>query len=101
MAHELTIRKSGTAEMAYAGDTPWHGLGQQLAEGAPIETWLTAAGMDWRIQRSKVRYSTARDDAEGSQVWDDQHVLFRSDTKAPLGIVSDGYKAVQPREVVE
>ena len=30
MAHELTIRENGFTEMAFVGQTPWHGLGQQL-----------------------------------------------------------------------
>ena len=31
----------------------------------------------------------------------EQHVLFRSDTKAPLGVVSSRYQVVQPGDVVE
>jgi phage/plasmid-like protein (TIGR03299 family) len=100
MAHELTIRANSTAEMAFVGETPWHKLGQQLTEGAPIETWQVAAGMDWKIQRSKVRFHTSANPAD-FQTWDDQHVLFRSDTKAPLGMVSPGYKVVQPKTVLE
>lgn len=101
MAHELTITAAGTAEMAYVGEQPWHGLGQQLEEGASIDQWRVAAGMDWKIQRSRVRYAAERGDAAGSLVWADQHVLFRSDTRAPLGIVSDSYKVVQPGQVLE
>jgi phage/plasmid-like protein (TIGR03299 family) len=100
MAHELTIRANQTAEMAYVGETPWHGLGQQLERGAPIEQWQAAAGMDWRIQRSKVRYFANREGTEQLEM-PDQHVLFRSDTHAPLGLVSAKYKAVQPAHVLE
>jgi phage/plasmid-like protein (TIGR03299 family) len=32
---------------------------------------------------------------------DDQHVLMRSDTKAPLGIVSDKFKTVHPPQVLD
>jgi len=102
MAHEITIRNNGAAEMAYVGEKPWHGLGQELQPGAPIETWLSAAGMDWTVQRSKVRYATSKGaTADAFAEWPDYHVLMRSDTKAPLGMVSDDYKVVQPREVLE
>jgi phage/plasmid-like protein (TIGR03299 family) len=97
MVAAVTTRKNGFAEMAYVGETPWHGLGQQLTAGASIENWIVAAGMDWKINRSRVRYG---EDAN-QQIFDDHHVLFRSDTKAPLGIVSPKYKIVQPTEVME
>lgn len=97
MAHELTIRANGKAEMALVGEAAWHGLGQYLPAGASIEEWQVAAGMDWKIQRSKVRYSTGEELLEIP----DQHILFRSDTKAPLGNVSDKYKIVQPGAVLE
>jgi phage/plasmid-like protein (TIGR03299 family) len=102
MSHELTIRNNGTAEMAYVGDLPWHGLGQQLTAGASIEEWQAAAGMDWKIQRGFVRYATGRDQDETQ--WgkmDDKVVLFRGDNKNPLGVVTDSYEIVQPKAVVE
>lgn len=95
--HALTLRSNGFTEMAFVGETPWHHLGQQLTEGAPIEQWITAAGMDWQIRGSKVRYQS-----EGvGYIFPERIVLFRSDTKAPLGLVSPVYKPVQPREVIE
>jgi phage/plasmid-like protein (TIGR03299 family) len=93
----ITLRKSGKAEMAYVGDTPWHGLGQQLQVGLSIEEWQQAAGMEWAIKRARVRYG----EGDKARIIEDQHVLFRSDTKDPLGIVSDRFKIVQPREVLE
>lgn len=100
MAHELTTRANGFVEMAYTGDKPWHNLGQELEAGRSIEEWQTAAGLDWKIQRSKVRYFAARDESVQLEM-PEQHVLFRSDSKAPLGIVSDKYKVVQPGAVLE
>ena len=97
MSHEVTTRKNGMAEIAYVGDTPWHGLGQRLEEGASIEAWKVSAGMDWRICRSRVRCG----EGPSQQIYDDKHVLFRSDTKAPLSIVSHKYQVVQPGEVLE
>lgn len=103
MAHALTERSNGKVEMAYRGETPWHGLGQSLEAGQTIEQWITAAGMDWSIQRSKVRFATGRDQTAIEQFAEipDQHVLMRSDSKAPLGIVSERFKVVQPRQVLE
>lgn len=100
MAHELTIRKNGMAEMAYTGDTPWHGLGQELPEGATVAEFTTAAGMDWKINRSKIRFATTKD-AAAQTIMEGKHVLWRSDTKAPLSIVSSSYHIVQPRQVME
>src|SRR5579872_2331588 len=56
MAHQITV-VNGKASMAYAGAVPWHGLGQSLTPGQPIEVWLQEAGMDYTVLRSLVRYS--------------------------------------------
>jgi len=102
MSHEITLRAHGKAEMAYADDKPWHGLGQELVPGASIEEWQVAAGMDWKIQRAIVRYAIAHDSTPDSYMsMDDRHVLLRSDTKKGLGIVSDNFKIVQPGAVLE
>lgn len=102
MSHELTTRADGRVEFAYlASDgTPWHGLGQALEDGTSIDSWREAAGMDWRIRRSQVRYAVDRD-ASDFITLPEQHVLFRSDTNAPLGVVSNRYQVVQPGEVIE
>jgi phage/plasmid-like protein (TIGR03299 family) len=81
----------------------WHGLGQLMTTGASIEEWQKQAGMDYKVQRSVIRYATERDITTPDQfrTVDDKHVLFRSDTGAALGVVSDSYKVVQPTEVLE
>lgn len=100
MVAAVTVRKSGKVELAYVGATPWHGLGQSLGAGEPIEKWLVEAGMDWKVQRAEVRFPTEKN-AKSLVKWPEQHVLFRSDTKMPLGIVSDKYNIVQPKQVLE
>lgn len=101
MVAAVTVRKNGFAEMAYVGEKPWHGLGQELVAGANLETWKKAAGMDWTVQRGVVRYATERDSDLGIMQMPEQHVLFRQDTKQALGIVSPKYKIVQPGQVLE
>lgn len=97
MAHELSIRKNGFVEMAYAGDVPWHSLGNPMNKGEPLEKWVEKSGMDFLIKRTRVRYG----EGENTRIVDDSHILFRSDTKDFLGIVSSKYKVVQPIEVLE
>jgi phage/plasmid-like protein (TIGR03299 family) len=99
----ITIRKNGKAEIAYVGETPWHGYGDKLERGAPLEVWVVASGMNFSIQRSMVRYAVTRDaDVRAEYITiPDRHVLFRSDNKEHLGIVSDGFKVVQPIEILK
>lgn len=98
MAHELSIQ-AGRVEMAFVGDRRaiWHGLGNNLTEDASIDEWVVEAGFTHKICRSRVRFG----EGANQQIMDDRHVLFRSDTKAPLGIVSDDYEIHQPREILE
>jgi phage/plasmid-like protein (TIGR03299 family) len=104
MSHELTTNAiTKQVEFAYlqSDGLPWHGLGQAMPDGASIDQWRVAAGMDWKIQRAKVRYPVSHDPSVPMREIADKHVLLRSDTKDALGVVSDSYKVVQPAQVIE
>ena len=95
MAHQVE-------QMAYVGETPWHGLGNQLTQNQPIEIWAKEAGMDWRIESSNVSYMAQNERGQSIIMpYDEQRVLYRSDTHAPLSIVSQRYQEVQPLEILE
>lgn len=96
MAHEIDMTND-RANTAYVGDLPWHGLGQRLEDDATLDQWRIAAGLEWGVGMTPVMYPAGNvlHYAEGS------NVLYREDTNAPLGIVSDRYKVVQPNEVLE
>jgi len=98
MAHEIDNTK-GFSAIAYKGDTPWHKLGQQMQAGQTIEQWQTAAGMDFQIDEVPALYRTKAD----SNIYrvSGKKVLVRSDSGDSLAIVSNGYKVVQPKEVLE
>lgn len=98
MAHMID-ETTGRAAMAYTGATPWHGLGQALTPGASIETWTREAGLGYDVLESPVQYSTPA--SSELQRWPDRKVLHRSDTGAPLAVVSDGYRVVQPSEIMD
>lgn len=91
---------SQSKDMAYVGEKPWHGLGSKLEAGAPIETWIAAAGMNWSIMGQPALYRPLGDVAAPRPV-SGQQVLYRSDDYSALGIVGNGFQIVQPREVLE
>lgn len=96
MAH-LIESTNGKAEIAYAGQTPWHGLGQQLTANASIDVWRKEAGLDWEARLSPVVYTT---DGQIYSEMPNQNVIYRSDTSAPLGVVTNRYKVHQPADVL-
>ena len=105
--HQIDTTSIGRASYA-STQREWHGLGELLPQGQPLEVWATAAGMNYEVRRAYPRYATQRLDpanalipAQMLQAYTDKVVLFRSDTGAPLGMVSPKYKVVQPREVLE
>tara|TARA_R110000868_G_scaffold74804_2_gene216413 strand:- start:3514 stop:4485 length:972 start_codon:yes stop_codon:yes gene_type:complete len=96
MSHELDFSNS-QANFAHVGEKAWHGLGQQLEAGQPIEVWAKTAGLSHTVERSTVQYS-----ADGILLPHmSRDVLYRSDTKAPLGVVGKDYNIVQPADVLD
>ncbi|MDQ9853112.1 DUF932 domain-containing protein [Acinetobacter baumannii] len=95
MAHQIE-------QIAYVGETPWHGLGNQLSPNQPMEVWAQQAGMDWRIESSNVSYMAQNERGQSIIMpFEEQRVLYRSDTHAPLSVVSQRYQEVQPKEILE
>lgn len=97
MAHEIRII-GNRADIAYAGETPWHGLGQQLDPNADMTVWAEAAGFNFEIENVPALYMANDGLLRG---YPNRRTLLRSDTKEALSIVSGGYKVVQPAEVLD
>ena len=87
--------------MAYAGEMPWHGLGRKLPANESIDVWRRSAGMDWQIEESEVRYVVGKNGVGAINAFPEQKVLYRSDSRAPLAVVSKRYQVVQPGEILE
>lgn len=104
MAHQIDTTSIGRASYA-STEREWHGLGELMPAGQDLDTWAKAAGMEYKVQRATIRYATERLTPDAAlhnlKTIEEKVVLFRSDTGAPLGVVSDNYKVVQPREVLE
>lgn len=96
MSHELAFRADGSAAMAYVGATPWHGMGQTLVPGAPLDVWTEAAGLNWSalVVPSQYEYNG------GLIVSDNAFHMVRSDTGASLSVMSSRYTPAQPADIM-
>lgn len=98
MSHELYRDPvTGKVAFSYVGQAGWHGLGTMLTPNAPLSVWKQEAGFDWEIRQGDCCTLLTDDTAVRMP---ERQLLFRSDTLAPLAVVSDKYKVVQPLEVL-
>jgi phage/plasmid-like protein (TIGR03299 family) len=84
--------------MAYAGETPWHGLGTKIPSTASVDEVLVAAGLDWAAKLAPV-FFTPEGATEPRTTGD--RALYRGDTGAVLDTVGAQYVPVQNSEVLE
>jgi len=107
MVAAVTVRKNGFVEFAYTGEPAWHGMGNVLPQGMSLEAWQEAAGMDWTIVQTPAGMYVPERMVDGEILpagyveVEGKNVLYRSDNFAPLGVLSDSYKIVQPKEILE
>lgn len=94
MAHLITE----TDGLVLAGKVAWHGLGR-VVESAPTPgEALKLANLDWTVEQ----WALSGTNGEDSRVAVPSHVAnVRSDTKAVLGVVGNGYVPVQNAEMAE
>jgi phage/plasmid-like protein (TIGR03299 family) len=100
MSHQIATR-AGIYSFAFTGDRAaiWHGHGQQMADGASLDEWLRASGMNFEVLAAPVEYAIG--DCNDLHRMPDRQVLYRSDDATALAVVSDSFKVVQPRQLEE
>jgi hypothetical protein len=64
---------NGVAQIAYAGDVPWHGLGTKVPNDLTPEQMLDAAGLNWTVEKVPAYANVA-----GQNVAIGQSALVRS-----------------------
>lgn len=106
MSHEIAKTADGRDAIAYAGEVPWHTLGNRKPDGArwSIQDWKEQSGCDFTIAEAPVLFDRnhGKDGAEPDIApFPSRKALFRADTGLGLGVLSEGYKTVQPGEVME
>lgn len=95
MAHMIEM-VNGKAQMAYAGDTPWHGLGTKVPADLTPAQMLEAAGLDWSVSKVPAYAKIA-----GKNVAIGQSALVRSMDDKILDVVSDDWNPVQNEEAFD
>ena len=98
MSHDIHVRADGFAEMAYSGDVPWHKLGQKVTPGAKLETWAKEGGIDWTAEEAPCLYLADDGVMRANPKF---KTIYRSDSKAPVGQVTEKFKTVQPLDLLE
>ena len=83
MAHEIET-------MAWAGETPWHGLGKQVPHDLTPDQMLQAAGLDWKVKKIP-----AYANIDGHNVSVGRSALIRETDNQVLDIVGDDWNEVQ------
>ena len=95
MSHELEML-NGVAQMAYAGETPWHGLGVRVSNDLTPEQMLKAAGLDWSVEKVPAFANIG-----GEQVDIGRSALVRNTDNSILDVVSDDWNPCQNTEAFE
>jgi phage/plasmid-like protein (TIGR03299 family) len=104
MSHAID-ETNGNAAMAYVGEKPWHGLGQEVKKGATIEEIEKAAHLDWQVNLVPACYRVpTKDDGalNGGMLVESRHrFLLRGDTNKPLTLVGPDYVPFQNRQILD
>jgi len=96
MSHEIEI-VNGQAQMAYAGEVPWHGLGVKVGDNLSANEMMKAAGLDWNVERHDLFTEIG-----GEQVnIPAKKALVRSSDDKVLDVVGKDWIPVQNEEAFE
>lgn len=97
MAHEIEM-VNGVAQMAYAGETPWHGLGTEVSDDISTDGMMKAAGLDWSVTKQPMYYM---DDLGEMGEVPGKSALVRSSDNKVMDIVGSDWNPVQNAEAFE
>lgn len=97
MAHEIEM-VNGVAQMVYAGDLPWHGLGAEVSDDITTDGMMKAAGLDWSVTKQPMYYM---DDLGEMGEVPGKSALVRSSDNKVMDIVGSDWNPVQNAEAFE
>ena len=95
MAHEVEI-VDGVAQMAYAGDVPWHGLGTKVSNDLTPVQMMQKAGLDWEVEKKDAYVYV-----DGQAIKTGQQALIRKSDNSILTNVGSNWNPVQNEQAFE
>jgi len=87
MAHEIE-----NEQIAYRGETPWHGIGASMGDDATPEDFMRAANLDWQVNPAPL--FVKHEDGTFTQA-KGKTAFVRSSDKKIMTYASDRWKPVQ------
>ena len=111
MSHEITIRRDGRAEAAYAMTPAWHGLGTVVQHAMTSDEAIIEGGLDWPVREvplfARVPNSMPVKEWESHIAGFTDHqvpnqwAIVRTDIPSILGICGTHYRVIQNREAFD
>ena len=83
--------------MAFAGETPWHGLGKRVIADLTPAQMLKEAQLDWTVEKRPLSFNQKN----GTEVVTDHCALVRSSDESVLSVVSNDWNPVQNETAFE
>ena len=90
MSHEVEM-VNGQAQMAYAGEVPWHGLGTAVSNDLTPQQMQEVAGLNWSVEKQDIITS-------GGVTIDGKQALVRSSDNKVLDVIGENWNPVQNDE---
>lgn len=91
--------------MAYANETPWHGLGVQVDPNLSADDMLIKAGLDWTVSKRPMFAARALKDGtitDAAIIKVPQHnALVRDQDEKLLDVVGNNYVPVQNKQAMQ
>lgn len=101
MAHELEIKKDGTASMFYTGETPWHGKGQKLDNPPTAAEAIRAAKLDWTVSVHPMETWLTNKDGNEICIAAETRMVVRDSDNKRLSEVGPRWHPLQNEEAFE
>ena len=91
MAHQIET-------IAYAGETPWHGLGVRVEPTLTAAEMMKVAELDWTVSKRKLSYKVGKDSRKALP---GRYAVVRDSDDQFMGLSADRYEPLQNQDIFD